>query len=51
MYMGELRDHYVRRIFEGAADFVAREIRCGEFTLYAYSIDGLVSGGDISDYV
>jgi hypothetical protein len=51
MYMGELRDQNVRRIFEGAADFVAREIRCGEFTLYAYSIDGLVSGGDISDYV
>lgn len=51
MYEGELNDSAIRTIFEGAGDFVAREIRCGEFLLYAYSIDGLVSGGDISDYI
>lgn len=51
MYQGELNDGAIRAIFQGAGDFVAREIRCGEFLLYAYSIDGLVSGGDISDYI
>lgn len=47
----EMNDHNIRQAFSGAADFTARKLRCGEFTLYAYSIDGLVSGGDISDYI
>ena len=51
MYPGELNDANIRAIFRGAGDFISREIRCGKWTLYAYSIDGLVSGGDISDYV
>ena len=51
MYQGKLDDENIRAIFQGAADFVARDIRCGGFSLFAYSIDGLVSGGDISDYV
>jgi hypothetical protein len=51
VYDGKLNDANIRAIFDGAGDFVAREIRCGEFLLYAYSIDGLVSGGDISDYI
>ena len=38
-------------MFEGADDFAIRQLRCGEFTLYCYSIDGLVSGSDISAYV
>ena len=50
-YPGELNDHNISAIFAGAGDFVRREITCGLWTLYAYSIDGLVSGGDISDYV
>ena len=37
--------------FEGAGDFIRRELRCGSVTLYAYAIDGLISGGDASDYV
>ena len=45
------KDESFRAIFDGAADFNARTLRCGEFTLYAYSIDGLVSSGDISDYI
>lgn len=50
-YPGEMNDQNISAIFTGAGDFVRREIRCGVWTLYAYSIDGLVSGGDISDYV
>lgn len=47
----ELLDQNISAIFEGAADFNRRELRCGDQTLYLYSIDGLVSGGDISNYV
>ncbi|MGM9600617.1 MAG: spore germination protein [Faecousia sp.] len=46
-----LTDKNIRAVFEGAADFIPRELRCGEFTLYAYAIDGLVSGGDTSEYI
>ena len=51
MYKGELNDANIRAVFQGAGDFVARDIWCGDYLLHAYSIDGLVSGGDISDYV
>ena len=51
MYTGELTDANICEIFHNAGDFVRRELRCGGFTLYAYSIDGLTSGSDISDYV
>lgn len=51
MYPGEVTDNNIRGIFTGAGDFIAREIQCGRFTIYAYAIDGLVSGGDISNYV
>lgn len=37
--------------FQGAADFFFREIHCGGQKLYAYAIDGLISSGDMSDYV
>lgn len=47
----ELTDQNIRAMFDGAADFNARMLRCGAFTLQAYSIDGLVSSGDISDYI
>ncbi len=47
----EITDSAIRRVFEGAGDFIARKIRCGQFTVFAYAIDGLVSGSDISDYV
>ncbi len=46
-----LTDENIRAVFAGAGDFVIRELRCGGHTLYAYAIDGLVSGGDISEYV
>lgn len=51
MYPGKVTDESIRKIFSGAADFLAREIICGEQKLYAYAIDGLISGGDMSDYV
>lgn len=50
-YQGQLCDGDIVKIFAGAGDFQRRVLGCGEFTLYAYSIDGLTSGGDISDYV
>lgn len=30
---------------------MTRELRCGDFSLYAYAIDGLTSGGEITEYV
>ena len=39
------------KMFAGAGDFVARELNCGPFKLWAYSIDGLTSGQAISDYI
>lgn len=51
MYPGELTDRDIRAVFEGAGDFMARQLRCGEFTLYAYAIDGITSGGDTSEYI
>lgn len=37
--------------FRGTGDFIVRELRCCGFNLYAYAVDGLVSGADMSDYV
>lgn len=50
-YTGELNDLNIRAIFEGAGDFVSRELRVGTGTVHAYYIDGLTSGGDIAEYV
>ena len=51
MYPGEMTHQNVLRIFDGAADFFSREIHCAGHILYAYAIDGLISGGDMSQYV
>lgn len=48
---GELTDSNIRKVFGNAGDFVVRELNCSGFTLYAYAIDGLTSGGDTSEYV
>ena len=37
--------------FRGTGDFIVRELRCCGFELYAYAVDGLVSGADMSNYV
>ena len=46
-----LTDSQIRALFGHAGDFVVRELSCCGFTLYAYAIDGLTSGGDTSEYV
>lgn len=50
-YPGPMTDENIQMIFRNAGDFVTRQLRCGENELYAYYIDGLTSGGDISEYV
>lgn len=51
VYSGEMTDENITNIFRDAADFMRRELRCGDFTLYAYAIDGLIASGDASDYI
>lgn len=51
MYPGEMTDENISQIFNGAGDFIRREVHCGGWTLYAYAIDGLTSGSDTSEYV
>ncbi len=46
-----ITDENIRAQFAGAGDFIERKLACGRFTLYAYAIDGLVSGGDMSEYI
>ncbi len=46
-----ITDENICTVFEGAGDFIRRQITCGDFKLFAYAIDGLVSGGDTSEYV
>lgn len=50
-YPKEMTDANVSEIFRDAADFVRRELRCGEFRLYAYAIDGLIAAAYASDYI
>ena len=44
-------DRKITALFDGAGDFIRRPLQCGDFTLMTYAIDGLTSGGDISDFV
>lgn len=46
-----MTDAEIRSYFEQTGDFIVRNLRCCGMTLYAYAIDGLVSGGDMSEYV
>ena len=50
-YPGALTDENIRAIFDGANDFIARRLQCGDWTLFSYAIDGLTAGGDTSHYV
>ena len=50
-YPGEMTDENISYIFRDAADFVRRELRCGEHILYAYAIDGLIASAYASDYI
>ena len=51
MYTGKLTDENISHIFRDAADFMRRELRCGEHILYAYAIDGLIASAYASDYI
>lgn len=46
-----MTDPEIRAVFEGASDFEYRTLRNGEAKLYAYFIDGLVSGSFVADYI
>ena len=46
-----MTDTSISAPFAGAGDFIRRELHCGQFTLYAYAIDGLVSGADAAENV
>ena len=50
-YPGEMTDENIKTIFQDAADFIRRELQCGEFTLYAYAIDGLIASANASEYI
>ena len=50
-YPGPLTDENIAHIFRDAADFIRRELRCGEHTVYAYAIDGLIASAYASDYI
>ena len=51
MYTGELTDENISHIFRDAADFMRRQLRCGDHILYAYAIDGLIASAYASDYI
>ena len=46
-----MTDQQICGMFKGASDFERRALRTGEATLYAYFIDGLVSGSFVADYI
>ena len=50
-YPGEMTDENISHIFRDAADFVRRQLCCGDFTLYTYAIDGLIAAAYASDYI
>ena len=47
----DITDTAVRAAFSGCDDFVIRELSCNGHKLYAYGIDGLISGSDAADFV
>ena len=50
-HRAEITDDAICCIFRGAADFIRRELQCGEHKVYAYAIDGLVASANASDYI
>ena len=51
VYSGPMTDAGVKSVFKDAADFIRRELRCGNLTVYAYGIDGLIASSAASDYI
>jgi len=50
-YPQGITSEHVKQVFDGAADFVFRELKLGDVTATAFFIDGLTSGTTISDFV
>jgi len=46
-----MTDNQITEIFEGAGDFIRRELHCGSFTIYAYAIDGLVASSNAAENI
>ena len=46
-----MTDGNVTAMFDGAGDFIRRELICCEKKIYAYAIDGLVSGTDAAENI
>ena len=46
-----MTDERIRSFFGETSDFIVRKLNCCGHRLYAYGVDGLVSGGTMSDYV
>ena len=50
-YKGPVTDRRIRELFADAGDFNYRTVEICGFPVHTYAIDGLTSGGDISEYV
>ena len=46
-----MTDARITEIFDGAGDFIRRELECSGFKVYAYAIDGLTAGANASEYI
>ena len=46
-----MTDAQITQIFEGAGDFIRRELNCSGFRVFAYAIDGLVSSADAAENI
>lgn len=51
MFAGIMNDENISAIFHQTGDFQRRELRADGKVLYAYGIDGLISGADASELV
>lgn len=51
MYTDKLNDENICHVFRDAADFMRRQLHCGEHILYAYAIDGLIASSAASEYI
>ena len=46
-----MTDEQIRSCFGETGDFIVRKLSCCGITLFAYGVDGLISGADMSEYV
>ena len=46
-----MTDESIKAVFEGAGDFIRRELICCGMKIYAYAIDGLVSSADAAESI